>query len=375
MAFSINIPCRIYSGTGCVKAHGTEFALGNRAFIVTGKSSAKLCGALDDVCSVLAGIGVGFEIYSGVRENPPVTDCFEAGRICADKGCDFVIAIGGGSAMDAAKAIAAFATTEYAECTDIFDYSKKKAPSLPLICIPTTAGTGSEGNRYSVLTLPDGKRKRTFSHDDSWAKKVFLDPKYTYTLSREYTFSTALDAFHHAMESYLSPKSDDLSRMLAIYAARNIWDVLSQLPEQFSENMRASLLYASCAAGIAISVTGTGFPHPLGYSLTLLDGIPHGKACAAFAADYIEYNRKNELGETLIGEFCAALGVKVKVLGELLVGLASVDLCMTEEQIAEHVELIKSAGNYANSPYVLSVDEMYDIYRKHFAAKRKRGNC
>lgn len=373
MAFSINIPCRIYSGEGCVKTNGAELALGGRAFIVTGKSSARLCGALDDVCDVLTDRGIGFEIYSGVRENPPVMDCFEAGRICADKGCDFVIAIGGGSAMDAAKAIAAFATTDYAECTDIFDYSKKLSPSLPLICIPTTAGTGSEGNRYSVLTLPDGKRKRTFSHDDSWAKKVFLDPRYTYTLSREYTFSTALDAFHHAMESYLSPKSDDLSRMLSVYAASRIWDVISQFPEQFSEQMRADLLYASCAAGIAISITGTGFPHPLGYSLTLIDGIPHGRACAAFAQDYIEYNRKSEEGARLIDEFCALIGVRVKVLGELLSGLSAVELSMTEEEIAEHVELIKGAGNYANSPYVLSVEEMYGIYRKHFLVKRKRG--
>ena len=372
MAFSLNIPCRIYSGEGCVAGNASALCLGGKAFIVTGRSGARLCGALDDVCQALDSNAIKYEIYSEVSENPPLLDCFSAGRRCSAAGCDFIVAIGGGSALDAAKAIAAFATTEYGEPEDLFVPEKKLAPSLPLICIPTTAGTGSEANCYSVLTLPDGKRKRTFSHPQSWAKAVFLDPRYTYTLSREYTFSTALDAFHHAMESYLSPKSDELSRMMAIYAAKKIWEVISQYPESFTPQMRSDLLYASCAAGIAISVTGTGFPHPLGYSLTLLDGIPHGRACACFAADYIDYNFANELGAALISEFCSQLNVKPKVLCELLSGLADVSLTLSDEQITEHVELVKSAGNYANSPYVLSVNEMYDIYKKHFSKKRSR---
>lgn len=369
MNFCLNIPVKIFGGENCVLSHSEQFKLGKKAFIVTGRRSAKLSGALDDVLSLLSSNCIEHEIYAEVTENPNVTACFEAGLRCKTAGCDFVVGIGGGSALDAAKSIATFAADEYKEPCDIFDPSKKLHPSLPIILIPTTAGTGSEANNYSVLTLPDGLKKKTFTHKDSWACAAFLDPKYTHTLSKEYTFSTALDAFHHALESFLSPKSNVISEMCALYAAKSIWNVLSQLPNEFSYQMREDLLYASCAAGIAISITGTGFPHPLGYSLTLIDDIPHGKACAVFAKDYIEYNSKAEIGAERIEWFCAELGIKKKVLGELLSGLADVDIKMTNEQIKEHVDLIKDAKNYSNSPYVLNYDEMISIYHKHFGKK------
>ena len=114
------------------------------------------------------------------------------------------------------------------------------------------------------------------------------------------------------------------------------------------------------------SLISVGFPHPLGYSITLLDGIPHGRACAAFYGDYIEYNRRTPEGERLIDEFAAAIGAKPALLAEYLPALAAVDLHFTEEEIAERVELVKGAKNYVNSPYVLSDEEKYEIYRRKF---------
>ena len=366
MSFSVNIPVKIISGNECIKNNRNLFMLGKKAFIVTGRTSAKLSGALDDITYVLGENKIGYEIFSEIIENPPIETCFKAGRLCAVSDCDFVIGIGGGSALDAAKAIAAYAVDDFATDTDIFDAQNKKHASLLIIAVPTTAGTGSEANNYSILTLPDGSRKKTFTHADSWARYAFLDPKYTYTLPREYTFSTALDAFHHALESYMSPKSNDFSEILAVYAARNIWNVLSELPDIFTSEMHETLLYASCAAGLAISMTVTGFPHPLGYSLTLLDGIPHGKACAAFAGDYIEYNMKCVQGKERLLRFCSLIGTKEHALAALLTGIADVELSLDEDEIKKHIELIKNAKNYANSPYVISETEMYDIYRSHF---------
>ena len=216
MSFSVNIPVKIISGNECIKNNRNLFMLGKKAFIVTGRTSAKLSGALDDITYVLGENKIGYEIFSEIIENPPIETCFKAGRLCAVSDCDFVIGIGGGSALDAAKAIAAYAVDDFATATDIFDAQNKKHASLPIIAVPTTAGTGSEANNYSILTLPDGSRKKTFTHADSWARYAFLDPKYTYTLPREYTFSTALDAFHHALESYMSPKSNDFSEILAV---------------------------------------------------------------------------------------------------------------------------------------------------------------
>lgn len=365
MNFSFYLPTRFVAGFGAIRENPAALALGRSAFIVTGKSGAKKCGALDDVLAVLSEQKISAVQFSEVTENPPLLTCAEGGRQCRAAGADFVIAIGGGSVMDAAKAIAAFAANEGIEPEGLFDVPAL-APSLPIVCIPTTAGTGSEANPYAIMTLPDGTRKKTFNSPHSYPKVSFLDPAYTRSLSREYTISTALDAFAHALESYLSPKSTFFSEQAALFAARAIWDVLSQYPDTFDDGMRESLLYAATAAGYAISVTGTGFPHPLGYSITLLDGVPHGAACAVFDGDYIEYNERTEVGKARMAEFYAALGVKPKVLKEYLPALSGVDLTLTEEEIRAHVDLIKGAKNYANSPYVLSVDEMYEIYRKHF---------
>lgn len=369
MNFTFNLPVKLIFGDGCVKNHPESFLIGKKAFIVTGRHGAKESGALDDVVSVLEENGIEYVVYSEVRENPRLLPCFDAGEIAKENNCDLVIGIGGGSALDASKAIAAFAAQSYVKAFDIFDASKKTAVSLPLILIPTTAGTGSEANNYSVLTLEDGLKKKTFTHADSWARTAFIDPRYTYTLSRDYTFSTALDAFHHTMESYLSPRHTPISEALSVMAGKAIWDVLSQYPSTFTPEMREALIFASCIAGAAISITGTGFPHPLGYSLTLIDGIPHGRACAAFAEDYIEYNCRSELGAERIDKFCEEIGAKRRSLGALLSGLSNTDIVMSDEEIKHHIDLIKDAKNYANSPYVISESEMADIYRKHFMKK------
>lgn len=367
MKFAIDIPVKIISGRGCVAAHPAELAIGRHAAIVCGKHSAATSGALSDVVHALEGCGATYDIFESALPDPPLMAAYEAGRGISACRADMVIGIGGGSAMDTAKATAAFAANPQLAPMDIYNAAAIEHSPLPLVLIPTTAGTGSEANPYSVLTLPDGRQKKTYSGRGAWARVAFLDPRYTESMGRAGTISTALDAMAHAMESYLSPKSDALSRMLAVYAGSAIWDVLSEYPDTFTPDMRDRLAYASCAAGAAISITGTGFPHPLGYSLTLLDGIPHGRACAAFHGDFIEYNKKSPEGAELIEAFAAGIGTSTRLLAEYLPALAAVEVKLTTDEIREHVDLIRGAKNYANSPYQLSDEEKLEIYTKHFA--------
>ena len=372
MKFDINIPTHILSGDGVVKANPQKVAIGKKAVIVCGKHGAEASGALGDVCEVLRETDSEFVIFDGVTENPPLATCYDGGMTAASFGADFIIGIGGGSSLDAAKAVAAFAANPTIEPLDIFNAEKLTNTSLPIILVPTTAGTGSEANPYSIITLPDGKKKQTFNSPMSWAKYAFVDPKYLLSLPHKNMISCALDAFAHGIESYLSPKSTDFSEILALYAMKKIWNVLTQYPETFSYEMCEELLYASTAAGAAISITGTGFPHPLGYSLTLLDSIPHGAACAIFEGDYIEYNERTEIGREKLETVYAALSTTSKIMKEYLPALSGVELSLTPEEIEEHVELICNAKNYVNSPYVITKEEMYDIYNKHFLVLRKR---
>lgn len=371
MDFASHKPVTMITGWDCVREnYGIFGELGRHAIVVSGKNSADKCGAMEDVAYALEKAGCTFVRYNVVPENPPAPLCHEGGRLARDEKCDFVIAIGGGSAIDAAKAIAAYATNPQCDVNDIFDDSIRTAESLPLVAIPTTAGTGTEACRYSVLTIDGGIRKRTFKTPTSYAKYSLICPKYTLTLSAEYTVSTALDALAHAIESYLSPKSSDVSEEAALYAAREIWDVIFEGNGAgrfgFTETARERLMYAATAAGIAIDYTGTGFPHPLGYSITLTRGIPHGRACAIFEGAYLSYNMKTERGREKIERLAVHLGTTPDEMIARIPEMSGVELKISAEEREELIDRVASAGNYQNSPYVISRAEMSDIYTSLF---------
>ncbi len=372
MNFKTHKPVEMFTGWDCVRENfGIFTSLGKRAFVVSGKSSADKCGAMDDVAYSLEKAGCTFVRYNAIPENPPAPLCHEGGRLAREAECDFVIAIGGGSAIDAAKAIAAYATNPQCSTDDIFDDLIRTNAPLPLVAIPTTAGTGSEAARYSVLTVDDGRKKRTFKPENAYAKYAFICPKYTLTLSEEYTVSTALDALAHAIESFLSPKSNAASEEAALFAAREIWQVLFMGEDScgagFSEKQRERLMYAATAAGIAIDHTGTGFPHPLGYSITLTRGIPHGRACAIFEGAFIAYNMISQIGCERIERLAAHMGTTPNEMAVRIPEKSGINIKISAEEREELIDRVADAGNYANSPYVISRGEMSDIYKRLFA--------
>lgn len=367
------MPTEIISGRDSVLTHKELFRLGKKAIIVCGKKSAKSCGALDDVTAVLNEQQITWTVFNEITENPPVSICYRGGQLAASENADFVVAIGGGSPIDAAKAIAAYAANPSIAPNDIFTAELK--PSLPIIAIPTTAGTGSEVNPFSVMTIDEKNVKKTFKSSNSYPKYSFLDPKYTESLSYSYTVSTALDALCHCVESYMSPKSTDLSRAIAVMGAKKIYATLKKI-EALGQNVgkeelksfREDLLSGACAGGIAINTTGTGFNHPLGYNLTLDKGVPHGRACGMFMEEYFAYNSKSEEGKRLISDLCSEIGEKPeKLAAKVVLWSDKGDIHLSAAEIETYVEKVKGAGNYANSPYVISSDEMKEIYSHLFA--------
>ncbi len=373
MNYNHYMPTKILSGKDTVKNNSAVFALGKRCLIVTGRNSAKACGALDDVAEVLDSLNIAYEVYNKITENPLVSTCFEGGKAAHEFGADFIVAIGGGSPLDASKAIAAYAANPELAPLDI--YGDIKNQPLPIIAIPTTAGTGSEVNYYSVLTIDEKNVKKTYKNQYSYPKYAVLDAKYTESLGLNYTVSTALDAFCHCIEAYLSPKANEISRMFAVSGAKKLYRVIGELykltdGEGVLEAMkpyRDDLLTASCAGGITINAAGTGFNHPLGYNLTLYKGIPHGRACGVFMEEYVAYNMKHPEGKRLIEEFVSEIcGDAPEVMAANIVKWSAVDVKLTDEEIGLYVENVKGAGNYANSPYVINDDEKKAIYVKLF---------
>lgn len=289
MDFDFNLPIRVLSGKGVVLQHTPLLrAFGKRCLIVTGGKSAALSGALKDVKAALISEDIAYDVFSEVGPNPLLSVCRRAGALANEAGASFIVGIGGGSALDAAKTAAVFAANPAFAPTDI--YTKERKPALPLVLIGTTAGTGSEVGKVSVLTNDETGRKKSVSGADLYPKLTFADPTYTCSMPYAVTVSTALDALSHAMEGYCTPKCTDIPALFGEKAVSLIWQGLVQLLETKAVPDyagRERLYYGSLYAGVTLAACGTAFPHPLGYVLTEGYGTAHGTACAVFLPAFL----------------------------------------------------------------------------------------
>lgn len=365
---------KIYKGKDCVKDNTEAFRIGTRALIVTGRNSAKVSGALYDVTEVLNCLDIPFTVYNGMMENPLIESCIEAAEMGRDFGADFIIGIGGGSPLDACKAVATFTKMPELDIDGLYDPEIKKT-ALPIIAIPLTAGTGSEVDKNSVLTV-NGKKK-TYIDDCVFPVAAFLDPYYLRTLNAHLTVATAIDAFCHCIESYLSPKSTPESEDYALKGGKLIWDALTQndfLPNDedaagLDEKTRLSMLEGAAFGGLALTTTGTGFTHPLGYELSLKYGVPHGKACGCFTGKYVELNMTTERGKERLTAFADHFSTTPEMIGAVIPALSDVNFAFPSDEIERIVKKISGARNYANSPYVLTDEKALEIMTELL------GNC
>lgn len=358
---SFYMPVKIYSGKDCIRKNSSVFSgFGKKAMIVTGKNSAKACGALDDVVYALSENNISYDIFDKVLNNPTVENCFEGGKLAKESKADFIIAIGGGSPLDASKAIAMYASNDI-EPHDIFNGEQKNKP-LPIIGIPTTAGTGSEVTQYSVLTVDKEETKKSFSTPDTFCRIAFLDAKYTESLPLSITIDTAVDALSHALESILNKRTTSLSEL---YAKESLKLIGSAIPSLLSGNLtlavRENLLTASMYAGVAIAQTGTCIVHSMGYPLTYYKGLSHGRANGMLLASFFKGCEKVEK------EKCSAL---LKLMGfdssdefeNILKKLMPDCHILTEEEAKRFAAKTIKAKNVAFCIWDVTEDEEYSIF-------------
>lgn len=282
------IPTKIHVQKNCVSTYKTELAsFGTKALIVTGANSSKQNGSLKDVTEALSSQGVLYVIFDSIEQNPSLENVTKAAQIGKDENVDYVIGIGGGSPMDAAKAIAVLIANPGKQAKDLYDPTPLKA--LPVVEVPTTAGTGSEATPYAILTIHDEQTKR------SMAQKVFpelalVDPGYLNFSNKDLLVNTAIDALAHLIESYLNTNADPFNRMLSEYGL-DLWGSIKEIlliEEDPTEEEAETLALASTIAGMAISHTGTSLPHGMSYYLTYEKGIPHGNAVGIFLPAFID---------------------------------------------------------------------------------------
>ena len=351
MSFNIYMPTRLIGGKDCVLNNGDIFSLyGKKCLIVTSKSGAVKSGALNDVLQTLDKEGISYSIFDEITENPFVSSCIKAGETARKINAEFIIGIGGGSPLDASKAVAICAENpEY----DIDGLYNRKIPSkaLPLILIGTTSGTGSEVTGVSVLTNDKTMMKKSISGADCYAAVSFIDPKYTYSMPYNVTVTTVLDAFAHAVEGWFSPKCTALPAKYAEMALPDIFNGLKYLYETKAlpdEEMRNSLYYASIYAGLTLNVCGTAFPHTVGYILTEEFGVPHGKACTAFFPVFLEKAKKNS--PERVTELLNLLKTDEETLSEIIYGLTDVKLQADKDDVKQWCSRWGVVKNFMNTP-------------------------
>lgn len=353
MSFNFFMPVRVIGGDNCVRVNSAFLhSCGESALIITGKTAAEKSGALADVCGALTKEGVRFTVFSEVGQNPLVSVCRRAGELARQVGAGFIIGIGGGSPLDAAKASAIFAANPGLSDEDLFACRFKSRP-LPLVCVGTTAGTGSEVTAVSVLTQDDSGRKRSITHPACYARLAFADASYTYTVPFSVTVSTAIDALSHAVEGFFSPLCSDVSAVFAENAVRLLWPSVrgfyhspGVLP---SPEQRRQLYYGSLYAGMVLNQTGTAFPHPMGYVLTEDYNIPHGRACGAFLSAFI--SRAAEFEREKHGLFLNWINTDTAEFCEVITALSDVGkVKMEDRQIKEYGKRWENLRNFPRSP-------------------------
>ena len=366
------MPVRLCTGEHIVEKNAAFFSrIGKRCVIITGKSSAVKSGALDDVVCALNRCSIPFLVFDGIASNPSVKSCSQAGAAARDFGADFIIGIGGGSALDAAKAAAVFSANSTLDEDGFYAKEWGRTP-LPILLVGTTSGTGSEVTKVSVLTDSRG-RKHSIHDDRLFAQAAFGDPRYTMGLPRPVTLSTGIDILSHCAESWFSRKADENSRAFSVRGIQLLFDPLyaAASGNELSLSQRGQLYDASILGGMAICNTGTCFPHNVGYYLTESRGIPHGFASAAFLPAMLSLiaERMPAAAECFYHELAIPADRLLQLVNACLPEL---HVSMAEEEILSTLPRWENNNSVRNTCCDISTADIQTILEKQFSETEGR---
>lgn len=356
------MPTKIICEKGAVIKYGDELRyLGKTALVITGKKSSKLNGALDDILSVLNKNNINHYIFDDVEENPSTSTISKIAEVNKNNNIDFVIGVGGGSAIDASKAASILLANPSMNVMDLFSIDSFK--SIPVVAIPTTAGTGSETTQYSILTNHLIKNKASIKAK-LFPKLAFLDASYLMNTPQFITINTAIDALSHLIEGYLSTNCNLFSDNLAESGMKIFSECIKHLSDsKISFEIREKLLCASSIAGIVIAQSGTSLPHGMGYSLTYNHDVPHGMANGILLKEYLKnYNFNDSIK---ISKILSLLGFEtLDDFGNYIENLFSNKVIVSISELEEYSNyMILNEAKLKNHPFKITYDDILNIYK------------
>lgn len=354
--------------------------MGNKAFIVTGRHVA-VSDMMKQLTALLDENGIGCVIFDGITGEPTDTMIENGVEMLKSSGCDFIIGIGGGSPLDSAKAIAAMAVNE----GSIADYNGKEITGeiLPLVAIPTTAGTGSEATKFTVITDSEKGIKMLLKGDVLVPKLAIVDSSFTVGAPKSVTSATGLDALTHAVEAYTSRKAFSMTDTLAVSAVKRI---MKYLPIAYREPdnslAREQMSIAALEAGICINNSSVTIVHGMSRPIGALFHVPHGmsnamllKECLSFAVSgaYEKFaNLGRETGaasdsdsdETAAEKFIDSLQNICDVCEIPTLEQYGIDRDEYYSKISKMATDAVASGSPANTVKEVTVDDCIEIYKK-----------
>ncbi|MGL5152606.1 MAG: iron-containing alcohol dehydrogenase [Clostridium sp.] len=354
--------------------------LGKKAFIVTDNMMIKF-GALEKVISILKEINIEYEIFSEVN-NEPTDLIVESGILkYKESNCDFLIALGGGSPIDAMKAIGAMVTNE-GEITDYLGKVITKEPPA-LVAIPTTAGTGSEATQFTIISDTKNNVKMLLKGPSLIPTLAIVDPIFTKTVPKNITAATGIDALCHAIEGFTSRKAQSMSDTFAVSSIKRIFKYL-KLAYEDGDNMKAreEMAIASLEAGIAFNNSSVTIVHGMSRPIGALFHVPHGLSNAMLLEKCLDFalggaiDKFNTLGKE-IGVYSEGMSDEEGAnafLNEVKVLLKALNIQTLEEYGIEKEEFFDKidkmagdaliSGSPQNTMRVPTKEEIIGIYKK-----------
>ena len=390
MEFSYFLPVNIQFGWNKVDSVA-DFVTpyGKKALIVTGRTSAKKSGLYDRVVAKLEAAHIDHVLFDQVDANPLTTTALEGATLANSESCDMVIAIGGGSIMDCAKGIAFMAVNE----GDINDYifnRKSSDNALPLIVIPTTCGTGSEGNGFGVLTNPETGDKKSLRCNAIVPKVSIVDPVVMGTMPPHVLASVGFDALCHNIEAYTSKTAQPFTDALSYYAVtllaqylvplyKHVKAVANGKPEVLNEKQLTkaweSVTLASTIGGMVINTAGVTLAHGMEHPASGLKDITHGVGLAVIEPVVVEYtwsanpDKFGALARIFNHGDGSELGEALRfIVHDLDLTTNLTELGFTKKDIPWLVDnvYVVATGNIANTMAEINRKDIEVLYKKMF---------
>jgi len=384
--YQLLMPGKILYGRDSFAQVGVQAAaLGEKVLIISDPIMEKV-GNVALCEAYVAAEGAAFAAYAGIDSEPTDRHVREALAVCIEESCDAIVAVGGGSCIDTAKAVAVMATNDGYIGDYIGGRKAFAAKPLPLIACPTTAGTGSEVTRVTVITDTQTQVKMMISQPQLLPAVAIVDPALTFSCPPAVTAATGVDALCHAVEAFLSRKSQPVSDMFALQAIGLIMGhLLRCYQDGYDGEAREQVALGSMLAGAAFSNASVTLVHGMSRPIGALFHVPHGISNAMLLPAVLDYTRDSaveklaRIGRTLHPEWkgLSAEEAADRTISEIkrmclqlhIPNLQAwgVDRQAFEQSLAKMATDALASGSPANNPIVPTHEEIVQLYRRSYA--------